>query len=614
MIINYPLFFLRLVLIWLAIGLAVYSALFAHQLGLYALAMGIFLLTLWFFDKRDAHFEAMYNAHWATPEEITDMFVKTLRGREILLGYAYGKTIALKENLAGKKELGHVLVVGPSRAGKGLHASANLLNWTGSVVVIDIKGEFYNNTAGYREQVMGQDVFVLNPSTGALTNQFDPFAERESDEQLLATATAILNPDADGSNKAFGLRATFILFALTKTAKLRGYAVLPFVRECISLGIHKCTLLLAEATNDESVHRNLSFFVGCPPNEYDWDGVQNDKFLNNSWMNLISKLTYLLSDGVVEMTQRSDFKATDLVRKPMSLYMVFRESDLKYTVHSFSAVMLSIIESIIKYYDLHPEEKMVPILFIFDEAGRITIPELPELTSTVAGRGMVAMIYVQALSQLETTYQRTGADTIKANTHTKIYFTPKDEGTAKYISANAGKYMIEDQRHTIGDASNSDSTGLSSRELITVNQVQEMSGGRVLIHSNEFPYIAAYRLEPFPMAQFSEAKKHAPPIIAPRKTRESSAVHALQRSKEGSPAEEYASVAPAPVAPPPADDAAPVFRLPFVPSDETTEETKAGETSPFRLPFKPDGALAQDLPFPSEPQDDENSDDLSTFR
>lgn len=516
MVVHYPLFLLRLLCVWLAFAVLIFDAALWHTWPLYLLGALMLGGTLWFFDRRDAFFEPMYQNHWARPDEISDMFVRPgrLNGEEVLLAFSYGRLIALKENLAGKKELGHVLVVGPSRSGKGLHATPNLLNWRGSVVVIDIKGEFYHRTAGYRSRALGQPVYVLNPSSGAETNRFDPFAERDTDEQLLATAKAILNPDGDGSNKAFGLRAMFALFAMMKTAKLLDRPVLPFVRDCVGLGLRDAMLSLDRLTDDEGVKRNLTYFLGARPTAYEWDGLVGDKFLNNAWMNLIAKMTYLFSNGVIEMTSGSDFRATDLLREPTSVYLVFRESDLKYTVNAFSAVILSLVEAMVRHYDLHPGEKVVPVMLLFDEAGRVTVPELPELSSTVAGRGMVIIVYVQALSQLETTYGQEGAATIKSNMHTKIYFTPKDAQTAKYISDNSGKYMMEDQRHGKGDLSDSDNIGLVSRELFAVSEVMQMRTGQVLIHSNEFPYIAGYRLEPMPLPQAREAMELPPPRLA----------------------------------------------------------------------------------------------------
>lgn len=514
MVVNLPMFLLRLCCYYLAGFAAIFGLLYGNILGLIVAGILVVFGT-WFFAGRDARFRAMYTAHWATPEEIKDATVnlKQLKGDEVMLGYAYNKPLALRTGLAGRKEVGHVLVVGPSRTGKGLHASANLLNWRGSVVTIDIKGEFYNTTAGFRHQEFGQDIYVLNPSTGASSHQFDPFAERNSPEQLQATAEAILNPEADGSNSAFARRASFALVAMMMVAKERGYSVLPFVRDCLRMGPERSLCMLEEMSKDPNVHENLVFFLSCLPSEYNWDGFSNDKFANNSWVNLISKMKYLLSQGIIELTSSSDFKATDLMRKPTSVYMVFRESDLKYTVHSFSAIILAIVEAIIKEYDLHPEEEFVPIMFIFDEAGRIMVPMLDELISTVAGRGMIALVYVQALAQLNKRYTEDGADTIKANTHTKIYFTPKDEETAKYLSSNGGKYMIEDQRTSKGDEHGSDTVGFSARELITPDEALKMGVGRCIIASNEFEYIAGYRMEPFVMPNYEKARRIPPPPV-----------------------------------------------------------------------------------------------------
>ena len=516
MIIHYHWFMARLLVFYLAAALSL-SAVLRERWWLLAPSLFFLLAGIWFFDGRDARFRAMYNAHWAKPEDISEAMVKQLSGDEILLGYAYGEVIGLRSGMAGRKELGHVLFVGPTRAGKGLNATANLLNWRHSVVVIDIKGEFHNMTAGYRREVMGQDVYVLNPSTGAASNRFDPFAERDTPEQLQATAEAILNPDGDGSNKAFALRASFVLTAAMMVAREQGVPVLPFIRDCLAMGAERATRMLERSSRNPEVHRNLAFFVGMKPSEYDWDGFGNDKFLNNSWINLIAKMKYLVSQGIIDMTSGSDFRATDLLKKRMSLYMVFRESDLKYTVHSFGSVILALIESVIKHYDLHPDEDFVPILFVFDEAGRLAVPMLDELISTVAGRGMIALVYVQALSQLDKLYGEDGADTVKSGTHTKVFYTPKDPGTAKYISESSGRYMFGDNRTSEhAESGRSDTTGLNSRELITPDEVLRTPLGNVLITSNEYPMIAGYRMEPFTLPQARLARTLNPPSVERR--------------------------------------------------------------------------------------------------
>jgi type IV secretion system protein VirD4 len=59
---------------------------------------------------------------------------------------------------------GHLLTVAPTRAGKGTgQIIPNLLSWIGSVLVIDIKGENYLRSAGYRQQELKQKVIRFAP-------------------------------------------------------------------------------------------------------------------------------------------------------------------------------------------------------------------------------------------------------------------------------------------------------------------------------------------------------------------------------------------------------------------------------------------------------------------
>ena len=58
----------------------------------------------------------------------------------------------------------HVIVEAPTRSGKGVGiVIPNLLTWQGSVVVLDVKRENYEATAGFRAHY-GQDVFLFNPT------------------------------------------------------------------------------------------------------------------------------------------------------------------------------------------------------------------------------------------------------------------------------------------------------------------------------------------------------------------------------------------------------------------------------------------------------------------
>src|SRR5271165_7698140 len=59
-----------------------------------------------------------------------------------------------------RRELGNMLVVAPTRGGKGLLATAQLLSFPHSVVVNDIKGDLFEQTAGFRSRF--SDIYVIS--------------------------------------------------------------------------------------------------------------------------------------------------------------------------------------------------------------------------------------------------------------------------------------------------------------------------------------------------------------------------------------------------------------------------------------------------------------------
>ena len=67
----------------------------------------------------------------------------------------------LYEVITGGPE--HMLLYAPTRSGKGVGIVVpNLLNWPDSAVVLDIKKENWQLTAGFRKSA-GQEVFLFDP-------------------------------------------------------------------------------------------------------------------------------------------------------------------------------------------------------------------------------------------------------------------------------------------------------------------------------------------------------------------------------------------------------------------------------------------------------------------
>src|SRR5882762_2633161 len=103
--------------------------------------------------------QAIPQARWQSPDVILDRRALAYNpdnpGSKILVGAFGDKLVGIDDNR-------HILTVAGSRSGKSVTLIANLLHYSGSVLVIDPKAELANITAE-RRAALGQKVIVLDP-------------------------------------------------------------------------------------------------------------------------------------------------------------------------------------------------------------------------------------------------------------------------------------------------------------------------------------------------------------------------------------------------------------------------------------------------------------------
>ena len=85
--------------------------------------------------------EQLHKARFARKHELSSLEHDGVDGTSLLLGAANGRGVYRVRSTEARPELGNLLVVAPTRGGKGLLAISQLLTWPHSVVVLDIKGE-----------------------------------------------------------------------------------------------------------------------------------------------------------------------------------------------------------------------------------------------------------------------------------------------------------------------------------------------------------------------------------------------------------------------------------------------------------------------------------------
>src|SRR5262249_34417818 len=140
-----------LVVRWLGVGL-----LFAAGLAV-AVAMGI---------ARSLRPPLHGAARWASEAELAGAGLRAEQG--VMLGREGGRLLVF-----GGPE--HVMLHAPTRSGKGVGVVIpNLLTWPDSVVVLDVKRENWEASAGFRA-AHGQEVILFDPlDAEGRTARFNP--------------------------------------------------------------------------------------------------------------------------------------------------------------------------------------------------------------------------------------------------------------------------------------------------------------------------------------------------------------------------------------------------------------------------------------------------------
>jgi type IV secretory pathway TraG/TraD family ATPase VirD4 len=175
----------------------------------------------------------LFHSSFATLSELKNLLCRQMDGAYLLLGIGeYGHILRVKST-DERKELGNVMVIGRTRCGKGLFAISQILSWTESLIVNDIKGELRAQTAGSRA-TDGRRVFTFDPT--GYGDRYDPFLGKVTEDDLRDAATKLLSRANDGENAIFTMRAVTMLTQLFLGARLEEKPLLPYVQSAVYAG------------------------------------------------------------------------------------------------------------------------------------------------------------------------------------------------------------------------------------------------------------------------------------------------------------------------------------------------------------------------------------------
>jgi type IV secretion system protein VirD4 len=487
--------------------------------------MGVVTGTL----ARFASLRSRINAWWSsTPQLYPDRFAHPhefdrLRSdrwpheTSLLIGVSAFNQVLTVRPTATRRQLGSALICAPPRSGKSVLAISQLLTWPHSAVVLDIKGELYEQTAGYLRQ-RGHTILVIDPT--GVGNQFDPLHGRVTQRQLYAAAKYLLYEAGEREpifiERGIKMLVQLFLAALeeNRQAGYEKYHLLPYALQLMDLPINQI------AAHLQAVSPTLAtkFLSGAYNPEKDYD---EKRFLTSAWESADARLYPIRSPEILRAFDGSDFTAEEIItsEKPYTVYLRLPEAELFALAPMIRLIVQTLIHEMLTTYDTRPgrtaaEKGCYPVLFILDEAGRTKIPDLYEYASTVVGRQISLWVAIQSISQLHA-YGWANAETLLDNLDTQIFYYQK-QATGKYLSETLGRkseYSRSESRREGGG----ESQGLSEQgvPLLTPAEIRQLDDEDIVVFHHNLPPFRAKRMNWQEHAVLRQRVAMKPPVLQP---------------------------------------------------------------------------------------------------
>ncbi|WP_299963009.1 type IV secretory system conjugative DNA transfer family protein [uncultured Roseobacter sp.] len=403
------------------------------------------------------------SSQWAT---IDHMQEKDLFGDDgIILGSVIDGAVEKVFSYKGDR---HLLTSAPTRSGKGVsHIIVNLLSYTGSMLVIDPKGENARITAQARRE-MGQEVHCVDPwhISGEEVSRFNPLdwielgdVDATENAMLLADALVQKSNHSDAfwteEAKAF-LQGLILLVAFDEAYTGRRH--LGTVRDLLLLGGDEMEKLFQQMAN--SPHHIIAS-TGAR-------SLQKEPKLMASVLASAQAETHMLDSARLrESLSASDFTFEDLKKKPMTIFLIL-PSDRLNAFGRFLRLMVqqAITENARNIEDM-PEK---PVLFILDEMpalGRLTMVE--QAYGLMAGFGIQLWGITQDLCQLRKVYGQ-DYESFIGNSGAVAYFGSPDKTSAEYFSTMCGVTTVWNFSSAVSNAFTSAWKSTSTTETETENR------------------------------------------------------------------------------------------------------------------------------------------------
>lgn len=425
-----------------------------------------------------------------------------------------------------------VLLAAPTRSGKGVGVIIpNLLNFPESVVVLDIKQENYNLTAGFRAK-HGQKVYLFNPfAEDFRTARYNPLAYVRDGEFRVGDLIAIGEVffPSGGRDSFFDdqARNLFVGFGL-------------YLCETPDLPRTIGEMLRQSSGNGQPVKDYLQGIIKDRNHEVDEDGeVIGDKVwdgkglkpLSADCVNALNRFTStsdntlssilasfnaplgIWANPIVDAaTSTNDFDLREVRKQRMSIYVGITPDHLAEAGRLVNLLFSQLINLNTKELPQDNPALKYQCLLLMDEftsIGRVGI--IAKAVSYMAGYNMRLLTIIQTPSQVEDDapagYGRQGARTLITNHACQVLYAPRDQKDANEYSEMLGYETVKAKSTSRQAGRSGEGQSLSDqrRALLLPQEIKEIGQWKeIIIIENTKPILC------------EKIKYYEDPVFTPR--------------------------------------------------------------------------------------------------
>jgi type IV secretion system protein VirD4 len=378
----------------------------------------------------------------------------------------------------------NTLLSAPTRSGKGVSSvMTTLLSYSGSVIVLDFKGESFNYTSGFRKK-FGK-VYRWEP-TGDKGHHFNPMMEIRPGEHAFSDANLIADilttPASGGGNAtsehfqtgAKDFLTAVILHCLCSDWKDKS---LPGCRKFLAQGDptdpnnnkYIYDLMINSDHGDEMIHQAVIEGAMAQRNRPQDEGGSMLSTVNNA-------LAVFADPKIARNTWNSEFYIEEFeeTKVPISLYLTIQYND----VQRIAPLIRLFITLFSRKFtggetDANNRKFKVPLLFILDEFDKLgRMDELEMNMGIHNGFGIHYFLIFQSLNQLNKIY--TKDHSFLAHARNTIIYAPGtgETETAELISKICGKESIS--RTNISYSGGKAQVGYSNKNISAQDQERNL--------------------------------------------------------------------------------------------------------------------------------------------